>query len=225
MLVSGAAAAALWDLPGWPDGPLEVSHRGTKQSAFGIVVHRVSLSRADAAAVAPFPVTSPARTLADIAGRVQDASFDAAFHACLHRRLTDFGALRETFHRRARRGCAGAERMRRALDAYSPGDRPAASPLEASVARRLARSRLPAPRRQHAVWVAGRRRFLDFAWPENRVALEVDGYRWHSSRTAWESDRARLSHLRRAGWTVIQVTYDDVRHRFPAVIDEITAHL
>ena len=224
-LVAGAAAAALWDLSGWPDGPLEVTHEGAKQNAFGIVVHRTSLSTADVAAVGALPITSPARTLADIAGRSSDRTFDAAFHECLHRRLTSLEAIREAFARRARRGCAGAQRMRRTLVAYGADEPAAGSPLEALVARKLAGSPLPSPRRQHAVTVEGRCRFLDFAWPGSRVALEVDGYRWHSSRTAWESDRARASQLRRAGWTVLQVTYDDVRHRFSSIVEEIAGHL
>ncbi|HYO61558.1 MAG TPA: DUF559 domain-containing protein, partial [Actinomycetota bacterium] len=167
------------------------------------------------------PVTTAARTLADVAGRLDRRRFDAAFHHCLHERLTDLSRLREVAARRSGPGFPGAARVREALALYAPEDRPAASPLEARCARLLARSRLPAPRRQHEVLVAGRRRMLDFAWPDAGVALEIDGYRWHSSRGAWETDRARNSELRRAGWTVIHATHDDLERGFDRVVDEL----
>jgi very-short-patch-repair endonuclease len=68
-------------------------------------------------------------------------------------------------------------------------------------------------------------RYLDFAWPASRVALEVDGYRWHSSKSSWQKDRRRLAELRRAGWKVVQITHQDVTERFSEVIEEIASLL
>ena len=32
---------------------------------------------------------------------------------------------------------------------------------------------------------------VDFAYPDARLAIEADGYRWHSGRVRWDRDRAR----------------------------------
>lgn len=64
-------------------------------------------------------------------------------------------------------------------------------------------------------------RLLDFAWPRARVAVEVDGYRWHASREAWRRDRDRLAALRRAGWNVLNVTREDVDERFEQLVSEL----
>ncbi|HEX2058854.1 MAG TPA: type IV toxin-antitoxin system AbiEi family antitoxin domain-containing protein [Actinomycetota bacterium] len=223
-VLSAGSAATLWGFPRFRRGPVEIAHPGSRRSRREVVVHRTRLPEGDVTNLDGFPVTTAARTLADVAGRLEPESFDAAFHHCLHARLTDLPTLAAVSARHAGAGHPGAALLREALRAYS-GGRASASPLEVRCARLLARSKLPAPTRQLEVRAAGKRRFLDFAWPEARVALEVDGYRWHSSRAAWESDRARARELRRAGWAVIQVTHDDLAHGFDRIADEIAALL
>lgn len=222
--VAGAAAAALWEFPGFPPGPVEVTHPGSKQTGRGVVVHRAEMHPGEVTRIGALRVTTAARTLADIAARVDDHRLDVALHHCLHRRIASIGALEEIARRRSSSRSRGSARLARIVSAYSDGQ-PAASPLEVAVYRRLQAAGLPEPRRQHGVWVGGRRRYLDFAWPEDRVAVEVDGYRWHSSRAAWEADRERLADLRRGGWTVIHVTKADLDHGFDEVVAEIQRHL
>lgn len=222
-VVSGATAAALWRVPGLGRGRVELTHP-TKRARHGVVVHRARLGPADVTVLDGLRVTTAARTLTDLAARLEPPAFDAAFHYCLHSRLADVPTLAGLSERYAGPGHPGAALLRNAIAAYS-GVAPAASPLEARCARLLDRSNLPPPKRQHEVVAAGRRRFLDFAWPEARVALEVDGYRWHSSLGSWESDRARIRDLRRAGWTVVSVTHEDLTRGFGAVTAEIAALL
>ena len=54
---------------------------------------------------------------------------------------------------------------------------------------------------------------LDFAYPGQRVAIEVDGARHHSGRAAWERDLRRRSRLTAMGWRIIHVTAADLRER------------
>jgi hypothetical protein len=65
---------------------------------------------------------------------------------------------------------------------------------------------LPAPEPQHPVTIDGRRYRLDFAWPDRRVALEVDGFGPHSGYAAFHDDRRRDLALQSAGWRVLHVT-------------------
>ncbi len=59
----------------------------------------------------------------------------------------------------------------------------------------------------------GELRRLDFAWPEQRVAVEYDGVDWHSSPEAMRRDRRRAAALMDVGWVVIAIVFEDVRYR------------
>ena len=75
----------------------------------------------------------------------------------------------------------------------------------------LHRSDLPRPIAQHRVRAGGI--FLarvDFAWPEDELALEYEG-QWHGERQQVGSDRRRLNRLTAAGWRVLFVTAQDLR--------------
>ena len=54
---------------------------------------------------------------------------------------------------------------------------------------------------------------VDFAFPEIRLAIEVDGYEHHASLHAFQHDRARQNELVAAGWTVLRFTWDDITRR------------
>ena len=57
--------------------------------------------------------------------------------------------------------------------------------------------------------VAGGRR-VDCRWPEQRLTVELDGYRYHRSRHAWEHDRKREREARARGDDFRRYTYGDV---------------
>jgi very-short-patch-repair endonuclease len=48
---------------------------------------------------------------------------------------------------------------------------------------------------------------VDFAYPEIRLIIELDGRAWHSTLEAFESDRMRDNHAQLAGWRVLRITY------------------
>ena len=50
---------------------------------------------------------------------------------------------------------------------------------------------------------------VDFAWPQQRLALEYDGV-WHGEAGQFRRDRQRLNRLTSAGWRVIFVTAADL---------------
>jgi very-short-patch-repair endonuclease len=74
---------------------------------------------------------------------------------------------------------------------------------------------LPEPVRE-LVFAPPRRWRLDFAWPEARVAVEVDGGTWTGGRhvrgAGIEADCAKFSEAAVLGWRVLRVTGDMVRH-------------
>jgi hypothetical protein len=68
---------------------------------------------------------------------------------------------------------------------------------------------------QHKVFVDGAGYRLDRAWPEAKLAVELDGARHHTSPQDRRRDLARDAALAAAGWVVLRFTYADVR-RNPA---------
>jgi very-short-patch-repair endonuclease len=66
---------------------------------------------------------------------------------------------------------------------------------------------------------------VDALWPEHRLIVEVDGYAFHSSRPAFERDRAKDAHLTAMGYRVIRVTWRQLTHAPEVVIARLAAAL
>jgi very-short-patch-repair endonuclease len=79
------------------------------------------------------------------------------------------------------------------------------SKLEKRFLERLEQAGLPLPVTNRP---AGTKR-VDCRWPEHRLTVEIDGYRFHS-RHAWEQDREREREAHRRGDAFRRYTYDDV---------------
>ena len=104
------------------------------------------------------------------------------------------------------RGSAQARRVAELADGV------AQSPQETRLRLALVRAGLPAPVAQHRVFDDdGFLARVDFAYPDLRIAIEYDGL-WHGERRAFLADRRRLNRLNAAGWLVLHVTLEDLRH-------------
>jgi very-short-patch-repair endonuclease len=66
---------------------------------------------------------------------------------------------------------------------------------------------------------------VDFAWPDRMVAVEYDGFDWHSSSEALRHDRQKRAALEELGWRVMSIVSDDVRRQPAAMVRRIDAHL
>ena len=144
-------------------------------------------------------VVFPARALIEFAA---EASFDQLGDAVAQARIKSLireGEL-EAAVARVRR-IRGAAQMR----AFLHGEKEPAitrSRAERMFRRFLRQARLPQPNTN--VLVAGCE--VDFLWPAERVVLEVDGWKFHGHRRAFESDRKKDMILADAGYHVIRVT-------------------
>lgn len=218
---SHASAAALWRLPGFDEGPIEllVPGRGGKVKPYR--VHRATtLPAADTTRVDGIPVTTPARTLFDIAAVCAEDTVEIALDDALRRRLVSIPVLRRRLEQPGR-GNAGRALMRELLAQRSGGGRPAESPLETMMMRVLRRHALPLPVRQYHVWLEERRLRLDFAYPDRKVVIETDGYAYHAGRRTWQRDLERRNLLTQAGWIIIHVTWEDLRVREMSTAERI----
>ena len=59
---------------------------------------------------------------------------------------------------------------------------------------------------------------LDLAWPGEKVALEMDGYRHHSGIRAFRADRERGNRVQAEGWTVLRTTPAEVSDGAPGLV-------
>jgi very-short-patch-repair endonuclease len=64
----------------------------------------------------------------------------------------------------------------------------------------------------------------DFAWPDQRLVVETDGYRYHSSRSAKRRDNRRDRELTALGWRPVSFSYEEVAFE-PCVVGEELARL
>ena len=51
---------------------------------------------------------------------------------------------------------------------------------------------------------------IDFAIVDKKIAIEVDGKKWHSSKGARKHDRFKDYQLKREGWRVIRIKEDEI---------------
>ncbi len=90
----------------------------------------------------------------------------------------------------------------------------------------IERAAIPQPEREFR-FAAPRRFRFDFAWPDERIALEVDGGRWlpGGGRHASDGDYEKLNIAAGMGWRVLRVTGDMVRNDPLGIIDMLRGAL
>lgn len=155
----------------------------------------------------PIPVTSVARTLLDcspwLSGRALEIAVDDARRRGLLR-IEDLEAAHVAVDEGSRTGRHLVPPMRGVLaDRHHAGG----SDRELDVLRTLRRAGLPLPVQQFPIVVAARTRYLDYAYPAQRVYLEWDGFAEHGLiRSTFDHDRARDAELALLGWLGLHFT-------------------
>jgi very-short-patch-repair endonuclease len=201
-VLSHSSAAALWGLLPGTDGLLHVTvPRGRGARRRGLAIHRSrTLTERDVRVLERLPVTSAARTLLDLAETEAERRLQRALDEALVARLASEATVREMLGRAA--GRRGASRLAALL-----GD-PASPALTRSEAEErflalVAEAGLPRPH----VNARACGYEVDFLWPEHRVVVEIDGYRFHGTRAAFERDRRKSAELSAAGLQAIRATW------------------
>jgi very-short-patch-repair endonuclease len=211
---SHRSAAALLELPGFRrEGRPEVTTpRPRRHRNVQAMMHQSRVLPPEHLCVIDgIPCTRLTRTLVDLAAVLHPARIDRVVENCLSDRLVDLEELRVMAEALARRGRKGTSVMRDILDAREPGYVALESELEARFLALVVAAGLPEPRRQVQIgdeqsWM-GR---VDFAYPEARLVIELDGRRHHTGMLDRDADRARDNRLAAAGWRVVRFTWSDL---------------
>ncbi len=210
-VVSHRAAALAYRLDGINDEIVEITVPALcRWQGVGARTHRSGDLRPEHVQVLDrMPTTTPTRTLADLGMVCSEEVLLRAVHSALRKKLTTRARLRVACDDMGRCGRAGIPALRRVLLEVA-SDPPTESDLESRGALLLQRLGWSTVRRQFEVERRDGGRFrLDFALPEVKLAIELDG-RHHRNRVQWQKDRRRDLELGRLGWTVIRLEWEDV---------------
>lgn len=206
-------AAALWLMLTEPAGPPEVRRQG-EHRAGPAGVHLRRCAELEVTVHRGVPVTTPARTLLDLAasgpiGRLEEA---------LNEALVTKRVTRAQLERAAASGRRGGRAVR-ALLADAPGY------TRQGAERRLRSLILKAQfsRPQFNARVEGHD--ADVLSPQHRLVVEVDGYAAHRHRRAFEQDRRLDQQRTAAGYRTLRLTWHQLTHEPEAVIARIAGAL
>ncbi|WNG90364.1 DUF559 domain-containing protein [Mycobacterium sp. ITM-2016-00317] len=170
----------------------------------GLVVHRrdgAPLGMADGQA------TAAAWTAVEVARSLRRPRALATLDAALRSRSCDHREL--TIAAKAQAGRRGIVAVR---DLIPLADPRAESPMESEARLAMLDGKLPAPLLQHELVDRGWRTWrVDFAWPDASLAVEYDGFDWHSDPERFARDRQKRAALQEIGWSMLSVVSEDVR--------------
>jgi very-short-patch-repair endonuclease len=221
-VVSHRTAACLWALLPYPANqpPVDITLAGRDPGTRrGIRVHRVrSMDSRDTRTLHRIPITTPARTLLDLATALPPPLLETAVAEAQVRRLVRKRDLIDQLERN--RGRRGTRAVRQVLNIEGA---PAftRSEAERKLLSLLRASELPMPQVNARLG----RHEVDFLWREQQLVVEVDGFRFHSSRASFEGDRHRDAALAAIGYTVLRITWRQLVAAPEAVVARMAAAL
>lgn len=180
-VLSGEAAGYLWGLVKGTAPPPEVT-APRRRKVRGVRTRHARRGEIEATTWRGIPITTVPRTLVDLSSLPQLEDLARACH--------EAGVLHRTTPRQVEQVLAkrpntpGAKQLRKVMH----GDvHVTLSRLERKFVQRLKENALDLPITNKSA--DGRR--VDCRWPEHKLTVELDSYRYHSSRHAWELDRRR----------------------------------
>jgi very-short-patch-repair endonuclease len=200
-VLSHSSAAAAWDLRPVGTGAIHVTVPSTtgRSRRAGIRLHRSrTLGSEDTTTHRGIPITTPARTIIDLARTLTGRPLEQALDRADQLGLLDFAQL----HRRPIPPSLQAQ-----LSRYEPTL--TRSELENAFLELCDHHGLSRPETNTRIEGIE----VDFVWRDARLIVEVDGYRYHRSPSAFETDRARDVKLTLAGWRVLRFTYAQIARR------------
>jgi very-short-patch-repair endonuclease len=216
--LSGPTAAVMWNLIPErlrPDRVHVLAPITARTRLPGVKVKRSrTLTAADVTLLQGLPVTTPARTMLELHGHVTERQYELAFdNGLVH------GSLRRHEVDQLLKRCGpphGAPQLAGLLEREG-GTTITRSQAEELFVDLFRRADLPPP--EVNARLAGFE--VDFLWRRERVVVEIDGYRFHHTRRAFEHDREKDARLRAAGFIVLRVSYAQLTNHPYAVLADV----
>jgi very-short-patch-repair endonuclease len=214
-VLSGQAAGYLWGLIKGTAPPPEVT-APTNRRIKGIRTRRARRGETEATTWRGIPITTVPRTLVDLSSMLPLDDLARACHEAGVKHHTTPRQVEEVLAKRPTAPGAGKPRKVMHGDVHVT-----LSKVERKFLERLKEEELPLPITNKP---AGSKR-VDCRWPKHRLTVELDSYRYHSSRHAWELDRRREREARARGDEFRRYTHDDVLETPDQMLTELSALL
>lgn len=218
-VVSGRAAGKLYGFPGLTEPLVEITtERDVRSSEHGVIVHKVSaIHKRVRTRIGKIPVTTPTATVLDLAAVLGEGELQAVVQFAIQHQLTTWNKLMAAVEA-SPQGRRGTRTLRRllieGLDSH----------LERLLKRVIKKSNLPAPSIHFKLRIRNDEPCeVDFAYPELLIALEADGWAFHSDPDAFQRDREKWRELQKIGWIVLCFTHEDIVLHPEEVIETIFA--
>ena len=204
-VLSHTSAAALWGILKYERRRPDVTVLGDWAGRHpGIRAHRTALlTSKDARTHKGIRVTSPARTLVDLAPSLTYRGLRRAVRQAQGMHLASHRELVETVTRLGPR--RGSRNLRRII---ATGPAPTRSELEDVVLDLILHGGFQHPDVNKPMVLNGRRVVPDFRWPKRPLVIEADGAAWHENQLAREDDAERQALLEAHGEQVLRVTWE-----------------
>ena len=198
-VLSHLAAAVHWNIWRRRCDRIDVTVPGQRRARAGFTIHRCrKLDKRDTTTYHGIPITTPARTLVDLAQTLTPHQLANVIHEAAFRSRFDEDGTRQAMERAHGRDLTA---LRAALQAHASGSAGTRSALED---RFLERWTGPAPRVNTTVNGIE----VDLYWPERDLVVEIDGHGHTRPRTrAQDEDRDRQ--LQEHGITVLRIPSGD----------------
>lgn len=202
------AGAWLWGMTPHQQKP-EITTTDGRYRIKGIRTHFTTTELTRPEVRLSVPVSSAAETLLDLGAVVSLEKVQSALdRGIANRVVTPMSALAE-LERRGGTGVRGTASLRALLENAGISGSHAPSVLEAKSRRLFKRAGLPQPECELIVGKNGQYR-LDFCWPELMLAVEVDGWMYHSSTAAFHNNKTRKNALVVDGYAILEYTWKHV---------------
>ena len=215
-VISHWTAAALWDIPGFDGTDIHVSRlrATTGRRTRSATVHEPrSLPEHHLTVLRQIPVTTPTRTIFDLAGVASPGKVERALDTAWSRRLLSGTTLHTMLPELAKRGRTGITTMRQLLQERPREYTPADSGTELRAKSVLADMGIRGFEQQvdlgdDRVWL-GR---VDMVDRRRKIVIEIDSALYHGALIDRRADELRTARLEAAGYIVRRVTDVDVWH-------------
>jgi hypothetical protein len=227
-VVSHEAAALLHGLGPVPSGAVTVTvpHGDHERPAPYEVRQSTDLRPHHCTVVDGLPVTTPARTIVDLAPRVSSERLGRLIDDAHVSRRCTIQQVIDVYDELLRPGKRGMRLLRTVLAVRAAGYVPPESELERRLLRVLACGGLPEPVRQASLpWRPDAPNRVDLLYPRHRVIIEADGRRWHSRLDQMAADRERDRGAQLHGYAVHRFVWEEITRKPELVCDTIRAAL
>ena len=225
-VASHRSAGVLWRFPEMPPDPVEVTAlRHRRRHSPDVIWHESYLLTPDQVTeLDGIQVTGALRTFLDLAGVLHRDELEVVRDDAIRRNLFTAASGLSLLGRlgRLRPGYRLAEA------ALTPALTTTAVPesvLETRFLQVIRHAGLSAPVPQYRISDGARTIRVDFAYPDARLAIELDGDAYHWGERADRRDNERDRLLARVGWRILRFTWHDITRRPSQVVTDVCGSL